>query len=972
MDRSSNKKPKRRKRKLPVIVASKTGKGNKVSTSYSSTVTNERIVAQQPSRQSKIPVPSNSTHISLHQKNDIIITKKKKAVETVAKISISANSIYSGKDDDDEQLYIVHRLPPPFPSNLKRPENGFLRDEEAYKKSFKVALQTSYEGFVVDTNVVPNENEIQATLQTNMQQFFITDITQPFGLGTACTPTYVTRCLMGDPGTTYKYLGLRMFAHPWNETIRQVNDHLSSRVTHSHLPNLYRHRQSTSSTSDMDSQSLVHYQSNTTKKSRFDICLINRMMKHENLKTEPLDKRNKITVSWHADSSLEHYSTIAVYQTLIHIDPIETVHQKSHSKNHQMASNDIKINEWSIGLRLLHNAEGPKCNSRNNNSNTSTDIGSNNDDESTTITSCPPIAISLPSNSAYYLLDDFNHHHQHTVMIQNNHLPSTTIRFSLTFRLLRESHNVNDIIDRCQRCIAQFHKKGTKVYRYEQLTLNEVESEWIRQFYIQGQHHYRILWDEWSKYFTILWNHWSSLETRTHQIVQFLQHAAEGRCLNSANINNVSSSMNPSVNESDVNNILGDVATPATTKIERKLRSKRKKAVVSMFELQQRENIVNNKSVSNDASGMLYETFASMLEERATMRELWAKREIEPVFKKIDMQFRPIPLPIMFNCTGIQNDDNDEKSESRHNNIKNIPSEPQQHQIIGVSPMPGTPNDLRKLATTIRVWGIAFQTGNPKDLPSVNLVDEHTMAVSSTTPNKSKTSISTTPKISGNDSGHIIDKSTIVQSDWDGWLLYKFGLEMQFPWSRKLIDGQKTIEIRRYDLPPSLIGQKIYIIETPAGVDGVSGITGNHFRINSVKVDQVDGLSTDIEGPKIVGWCIFPSVKQYTTQQTFCNDNEHHLVVEGSHYGWIKGESSILFGWIVSDCGHLSHRDTHFVSGVRRHRSLFQLTHSTDKPRQKRHNDVHAVSNVQVTKRKYKNKKNVVSGLRPNFKKHRF
>lgn len=38
---------------------------------------------------------------------------------------------------------------------------------------------------------------------------FRADVTQPFGLGTKCAATYVTRTLVGEPGSTYKYLGLR-------------------------------------------------------------------------------------------------------------------------------------------------------------------------------------------------------------------------------------------------------------------------------------------------------------------------------------------------------------------------------------------------------------------------------------------------------------------------------------------------------------------------------------------------------------------------------------------------------------------------------------------------------------------------------------------------------------------------------------------------------------------------------------------
>lgn len=45
-----------------------------------------------------------------------------------------------------------------------------------------------------------------------MYQF---DMTQPTGLGTKVVRTFVSRCLVGIPGITYKYLGLRMFAFPW-------------------------------------------------------------------------------------------------------------------------------------------------------------------------------------------------------------------------------------------------------------------------------------------------------------------------------------------------------------------------------------------------------------------------------------------------------------------------------------------------------------------------------------------------------------------------------------------------------------------------------------------------------------------------------------------------------------------------------------------------------------------------------------
>jgi len=43
------------------------------------------------------------------------------------------------------------------------------------------------------------------------------DVTQPMGPSTPLAVTKVTRTCIGDPGITYKYLGLRMFAHPWTD-----------------------------------------------------------------------------------------------------------------------------------------------------------------------------------------------------------------------------------------------------------------------------------------------------------------------------------------------------------------------------------------------------------------------------------------------------------------------------------------------------------------------------------------------------------------------------------------------------------------------------------------------------------------------------------------------------------------------------------------------------------------------------------
>jgi len=372
-------------------------------------------------------------------------------------------------------------LPLPFPSGVPFPKDAFLRNIEPYKKSFQTALDTCYEGFAIDLTVPAiTESKIQNALNDLVQHgFFRTDVTQPFGLGTRCAKTYVTRCLLGDFGTTYKYLGLRMFSHPWDRPTRDVDDDDSQAVqvigslnqtlttrTEHHLAILERTRRQRGA----DENTVIG-------RAGFDICLVNRMTHTADLKPEPSIGDGRCAVSWHADSSLEHYSTIAVYQTIVNAN--NTKHKKH--KNNNSQANGTNNNDWSVALRVTHHAEGPEASRRG------TDI------QSTLVADTPAISVSLPSGSAYYLLDDFNHHHQHAVL-SNGSVSSDNIRYSCTHRLLRTSHNVNFILERCQKACSLFHKKGSKLWRSEQLLLTEIESEWIRQFYIQGQQHKDLLW----------------------------------------------------------------------------------------------------------------------------------------------------------------------------------------------------------------------------------------------------------------------------------------------------------------------------------------------------------------------------------------------------------------------------------------------------------------------------------------------
>lgn len=64
-----------------------------------------------------------------------------------------------------------------------------------------------------------------------------------------------------------------------------------------------------------------------------------------------------------------------------------------------------------------------------------------------------------------------------------------------------------------------------KQIRAEQSLLNEVEFEWIRQYYVQGRTHLEAnVW--WREPMQQLLQYWSRLEERTLSTIQVLQEAA--------------------------------------------------------------------------------------------------------------------------------------------------------------------------------------------------------------------------------------------------------------------------------------------------------------------------------------------------------------------------------------------------------------------------------------------------------------
>jgi len=286
------------------------------------------------------------------------------------------------------------------------------------------------------------------------------------------------RCLVGEGGITYKYLGLRMFAHPWN------GDDADARASFAAVGRL-------NAALIQRSAALLKTRQQEVGSCQYNLTLINRCFPagEVKLKLEPLFEKDKATVSWHADSSLEHYSSIAVY--------------------HATQAGDAD-DSWRIALRVLPHAEGPSAGKQ---STKPTDTS----DEPT----APPVAVPLPSRQTYYLLDNFNHHHQHAVLAGESHRYASTHRVSR-----REGHTFSSIQARCTSAL-QGHGFGAKQVRAEQLALLEVEFEWIRQFYIQGKRHYE-LHGYWQSKLQDLLGLFEQLETRTLLTMTTLGDAAAG------------------------------------------------------------------------------------------------------------------------------------------------------------------------------------------------------------------------------------------------------------------------------------------------------------------------------------------------------------------------------------------------------------------------------------------------------------
>jgi len=226
------------------------------------------------------------------------------------------------------------------------------------------------------------------------------------------------------------------------------------------------------------------------------------------LKVDPSFGKDKVTVSWHADSTLDHFSTIAVY----HCTKPSGAADANADGVGASSNPEFRDDSWRVSMRVWLDAEGPNQGKPSSRS-----------EEMRDKYVAPAVAVALPKKAVYYLMDDFNHHHQHAV------LAGTTHRYASTHRVCRtDGHTFQSIKSRCVAALQGTDKQyAVAKVRSEQLTMSEVEFEWVRQFYIQGQKHHDFH-EWWRVAMGVLLDYHSQLQHRTMKTLETLYDAAFG------------------------------------------------------------------------------------------------------------------------------------------------------------------------------------------------------------------------------------------------------------------------------------------------------------------------------------------------------------------------------------------------------------------------------------------------------------
>ncbi|XP_012588652.1 PREDICTED: alpha-ketoglutarate-dependent dioxygenase FTO [Condylura cristata] len=328
--------------------------------------------------------------------------------------------------------------------------------------------------------------------------------------------TPVSRLLIGNPGCTYKYLNTRLFTVPWPEkgvtvtyneaeiatacqTFLKLNEYLQIETLQALEELAAKDRDNIDAVPvcigpDFPRVGLGYdgpdeVELNT--RAAYNMTLLNFMdpQKMPYLKEEPYFGMGKMAVSWHHDENLVDRSAVAVYS-----------YSREGPEEEEDSDDDPELegrdpDTWHVGFKISWDIE------------------------------TPGLAIPLHQGDCYFMLDDLNATHQHCVLAG---LPP---RFSSTHRVAECSTGTLDyILQRCQLGLQNVHDEADNgdvslkslepaVLKQGEDIHNEVEFEWLRQFWFQGNR-YRKCTDFWCQPMTHLEEQWKKMEGVTNAVLQ--------------------------------------------------------------------------------------------------------------------------------------------------------------------------------------------------------------------------------------------------------------------------------------------------------------------------------------------------------------------------------------------------------------------------------------------------------------------
>uniref|UniRef100_A0A3B5MC34 Alpha-ketoglutarate-dependent dioxygenase FTO n=1 Tax=Xiphophorus couchianus TaxID=32473 RepID=A0A3B5MC34_9TELE len=298
--------------------------------------------------------------------------------------------------------------------------------------------------------------------------------------------TAVSRALLGEPGHTYRYLDTRLFPEPVG---LEAQEKPVAQLKHSLSDYHIQDKEELAGGLGCSQPSPPQV---CTGPVKFNVTLLNYMdpaqMSH--LKEEPYYGMGKMAVGWHHDENLITHSPVAVYNYSCHDD-----------------KGNVEKSCWRIGLKVAWDIH------------------------------TPGLMLPLESGDCYYMRDDLNSTHQHCV------LAGETARFSSTHRVAECSKGTLTYIQsRCQEALSNLHTdpetgshslvtlQPTALQHCEEIH-NEVEFEWLRQYWFQGQRYARFCsW--WTRPMEQLEKDWKLMETMTMLFLATVEEegqAEEGR-----------------------------------------------------------------------------------------------------------------------------------------------------------------------------------------------------------------------------------------------------------------------------------------------------------------------------------------------------------------------------------------------------------------------------------------------------------